>query len=63
MTSTLNAALAEAWRKLRNGDLTQLDAIIAEDFVVHAALMGGTSGSALEGAGRRSAGGSAVCTP
>lgn len=41
MTATSNASF-EPWRQLWNGDLTQLDAIVAENFVAHAALMGGT---------------------
>ncbi len=40
MTDTRNAAFAEPWRQLWNGDLAQLDAIVAENFVAHAALAG-----------------------
>lgn len=43
MTAASNATFAEPWRQLWNGDLAQLDAIVAEDFVAHAALMGGVS--------------------
>ena len=46
-----NAALAEPWRRLWNGDLGQLDAIVAEDFVTHAALMAGTGDDILRGRG------------
>ena len=44
-----NAALAEPWRQLWNGDFTQLEAIIAEDFIAHATLMGGTGDDTLRG--------------
>ena len=49
MTGTRNAAFAEPWRQLWNGGLAQLDASVAEDFVAHAALMGGTGEGALRG--------------
>ncbi len=49
MTDTRNAAFAEPWRQLWNGDLAQLDAIVAENFVAHAALMGGTGEGTLRG--------------
>ena len=49
MTDISNAALAEPWRQLWNGNLAQLDAIVAEDFVAHAALMGGTGDDMLRG--------------
>ena len=49
MTCISNAALAEPWRQLWNGDLSQLDVIVAEDFVAHAALMGGTGDDMLRG--------------
>jgi len=49
MADISNAALAEAWRQLWNGDLGQLDAIVAEDFVAHAALMGGRGDDTLRG--------------
>ena len=62
MTNTSNAAFAEPWRQLWNGDLTQLDAIVAEGFVAHAALIAGQAKARGE-AGQRSASGSAACTP
>ena len=40
MNNTSNAALAEPWKDLWNGDLTLTDKIIAEDFVAHAAPRG-----------------------
>lgn len=49
MTNISNAAFAEPWRQLWNGDLAQLDAIVAEDFIAHAALMGGTGEGTLHG--------------
>lgn len=44
-----NAALAQPWLELWNGDMAQLGAIVAPDFVVHAALQGGTGDDTLEG--------------
>lgn len=49
MTDATNVALAEPWRQLWNGDLGQLDAIIADNFVAHAVLMGGTGSDTLRG--------------
>lgn len=49
MTDATNVALAEPWRQLWNGNLGQLDAIIADNFVAHAALMGGTGSDTLRG--------------
>ena len=49
MTTPSNATFAEPWRQLWNGDLAQLDAIVAEDFIAHAALMGGTGEGMLHG--------------
>ena len=40
MTDARNAAFAEPWRQLWSGDLAQLDTIVAENFVAHAALVG-----------------------
>ena len=36
MSSTANAALAEPWKDLWNGNLSLTEKIIAEDFVAHA---------------------------
>ena len=49
MADISNAALAEAWRQLWNGDLEQLDTIVAEGFVTHAALKGGMGDDTLRG--------------
>lgn len=49
MSDISNAAFAEPWRQLWNGELSQLEAIVAEDFVAHAALMGGTGDDTLRG--------------
>ena len=49
MTATSNAAFADPWRQLWNGDLAQLDALVAKDFIAHAALMGGTGEGTLRG--------------
>ncbi len=49
MTALDNAALAEPWRRLWNGELNRLDAIVAEDILVHAALVGGDGGDAFTG--------------
>ena len=49
MDSTSNAALAEPWRELWNGDLTVTDKIIAEDFVAHAAPLTGTGSDLIRG--------------
>ena len=45
MTNSTNAALAEPWRLLWNGDLSLTDEIIHPDFVAHAApVTGGAAG-------------------
>jgi len=44
-----SAALAESWRDLWNGDLSITNKIIAEDFVAHAALVGGTGDDLVRG--------------
>jgi hypothetical protein len=49
MSSAANAALAEPWKDLWNGDLSLTDAIIAEDFVAHAAPLTGTGSSRIRG--------------
>ncbi len=49
MIAPSNTAFAEPWRQLWNGDLAQFDAIVAEEFVAHAALMGRTGEGALHG--------------
>jgi predicted ester cyclase len=49
MTSTPNAALAEPWKELWNGDLALTDKIIAEDFVAHAAPLTGTGSDLIRG--------------
>jgi len=49
MDSTSNAALAEPWKELWNGDLTVTDKIIAEDFVAHAAPLTGTGSDLIRG--------------
>jgi hypothetical protein len=36
MSNAANAALAEPWKDLWNGDLSLTDTIIAEDFTAHA---------------------------
>lgn len=41
MTPRSNADLAESWLQLWNGDLDHLDRIVADDIVVHAALIDG----------------------
>jgi predicted ester cyclase len=49
MDNTPNAALAEPWKELWNGDLTVTDKIIAEDFVAHAAPLTGTGSDLIRG--------------
>ena len=44
-----NAALAEPWKELWNGDLALTDKIIAEDFVAHAAPLTGTGPDLIRG--------------
>jgi len=49
MSITANAALAEPWRLLWNGDLSYTDKIIAEDFVAHAAPLTGYGSDEVRG--------------
>jgi hypothetical protein len=49
MSNTANAALAEPWKDLWNGDLSVTDKIIAEDFVAHAAPITGTGPDEVHG--------------
>jgi len=49
MDNTPNAALAEPWKELWNGDLALTDRIIAEDFVAHAAPLTGTGSDLIHG--------------
>ena len=49
MNNTPNAALAEPWKELWNGDLTVSDKIIADDFVAHAAPLTGTGSDLMRG--------------
>jgi predicted ester cyclase len=49
MSNAANAALANPWRDLWNGDLTVTDTIIAEDFVAHAAPLPGTGTDQIRG--------------
>jgi hypothetical protein len=49
MDRASNAALAEPWKDLWNGDLTLTDKIIAEDFVAHAAPLTGTGSDLIRG--------------
>lgn len=49
MDNTPNAALAEPWKQLWNGDLTLTDKIIAEDFIAHAAPLTGTGSDLMRG--------------
>jgi predicted ester cyclase len=49
MSNTSNAALAEPWKQLWNGDLAVTDKIIAEDFVAHAAPLTGTGSDLMRG--------------
>jgi len=49
MGNAASAALAESWRDLWNGDLSITDKIVAEDFVAHAALIGGTGDDVVRG--------------
>ena len=44
-----NAALAEPWKDLWNGDLGLTEKIIAEDFVAHAAPLTGTGPDQIRG--------------
>jgi hypothetical protein len=49
MSNSANAALAEPWKDLWNGDLSVTEKIIAEDFVAHAAPLTGTGGDQTRG--------------
>jgi predicted ester cyclase len=49
MSNAANAALADPWKDLWNGDLGIADKIIAEDFVAHAAPITGTGTSEIRG--------------
>ena len=49
MSSTANAALAEPWKDLWNGNLSLTEKIIAEDFVAHAAPLTGTGTDQVHG--------------
>jgi predicted ester cyclase len=44
-----NASLAEPWRLLWNGELSQTDKIISPDFVAHAAPITGYGGDTIHG--------------
>ena len=44
-----NTALAEPWKELWNGDLSQTDKIVAEDFTAHAAPMTGSGSDLIRG--------------
>jgi uncharacterized protein YbjT (DUF2867 family) len=44
-----NAALAEPWKELWNGDLSQTEKIIAEDFAAHAAPLTGAGPDLIRG--------------
>jgi NmrA-like family len=49
MSNAANAALAEPWKDLWNGDLSVTEKIIAEDFVAHAAPLTGTETDQIRG--------------
>jgi len=49
MSNAANAALAEPWKDLWNGDLSLTEKIIAADFVAHAAPLTGTGGDEIRG--------------
>jgi predicted ester cyclase len=49
MSTQSNAALAEPWRLLWNGDLSYTDKIIADDFVAHAAPLTGFGSDTIKG--------------
>jgi len=49
MSNAANAALAEPWKDLWNGDLNLTDTIIAEDFTAHAAPLTGTGTNQIRG--------------
>jgi hypothetical protein len=49
MSNSANAALAEPWKDLWNGDLNVTEKIIAENFVAHAAPLTGSGGNQIRG--------------
>jgi steroid delta-isomerase-like uncharacterized protein len=49
MSNAANAALVEPWKDLWNGDLSQTEQIISEDFVAHAAPLTGTGTDEIRG--------------
>jgi hypothetical protein len=49
LSSASNAALAEPWKDLWNGDLSLSEKIISEDFVAHAAPLTGTGPDQIRG--------------
>lgn len=49
MSNEANAALAEPWKDLWNGDPSVTDKIIAEDFTAHAAPITGTGPDKIHG--------------
>src|SRR5258707_3103069 len=49
MSNAANAALAEPWKDLWNGDLSLTEKIIAEDFVAHAAPLTGAGTDQIRG--------------
>jgi len=49
MSNSANAALADPWKDLWNGDLSLTDTIIAEDFTAHAAPITGTGPDEIHG--------------
>ncbi len=49
MSIAANAALAEPWKDLWNGDLSLTDKIIADDFVAHAAPLTGIGADQIRG--------------
>ena len=49
MPNAANAALANPWKDLWNGDLAVTNKIIAEDFVAHAAPLTGTGTDEIHG--------------
>ena len=49
MPNAANAALAEPWKDLWNGDLSLTNTIIAEDFTAHAAPLTGTGTDQIRG--------------
>jgi hypothetical protein len=49
MSNAANASLVEPWKDLWNGDLSQTEKIIADDFVAHAAPLTGTGTDEIRG--------------